>query len=194
VVNQVRGTGSYPQWRGCNLVGGGAQGSWEKWTGANVATRDPGEGPQTPKDYTFPTAADVDYLISKGMNVFRLLFNHEAIQPEAFADIPYNGDLPNPARYRTYYSTFKALVDYITITKGKTCLIDIYNAEGKFPEGWVAYYLRQFSMTPTSSQEDGGVLADLWGKLATIFINNPLVWFGIHNEPTTSAAQWYPVA
>ena len=76
------------------------------------------------------------------MNTFRLLFIHEAIQPEAFAAIPYAGDLPNASRYSTYYATFKALVDYITITKGKTCLIDVHNAEGSYPTGWTTYYLR----------------------------------------------------
>ena len=194
-VNQVGVGGvSHPQHRGCNLVGGGAQGAWTGWTGANVATRSPGQGPQTPTNYEFVTNADIDYLVSRGMNTFRLLFIHEAIQPEAFAAIPYAGALPNASRYSTYYATFKALVDYITITKGKTCLIDVHNAEGSYPTGWTTYYLRQFSMTPSSAQENGTVLADLWGKLATIFIGNPNVWFGIQNEPTTSSDQWYPVA
>ena len=194
-VNQVGVGGvSHPQYRGCNLVGGGAQGAWTGWTGANVATRSPGQGPQTPANYEFVTNADIDYLVSRGMNTFRLLFIHEAIQPEAFAAIPYAGALPNASRYSAYYATFKRLVDYITITKGKTCLIDVHNAEGTYPTGWTTYYLRQFSMTPTNAQENGTVLADLWGKLATIFIGNPNVWFGIQNEPTTRADQWYPVA
>jgi endoglucanase len=49
-------------------------------------------------------------------------------------------------------------------------------------------------MTPTPTQENGTVLADLWGRLATIFIGNPNVWFGIMNEPTTRSEHWYPVA
>ena len=197
VVNPVGVGGvshSHVQYRGCNLVGGGAQGAWTGWTGANVATRSPGQGPQTPTNYEFVTNADVDYLVSCGMNTFRLLFIHEAIQPQAFAAIPYAGALTNASRYSAYYTTFKALADYITITKGKTCLIDVHNAEGSYPTGFTSYYLRQFSMTPAHTQENGTVLADLWGKLATIFIGNPNVWFGILNEPTTRSDQWYPVA
>jgi endoglucanase len=186
--------GNHPQYRGCNLVGGGAQGAWTGWVGANVAARSPGEGPQTPRDYEFVTNADIDYLASRGMNTFRLLFIHEAIQPEAFAAIPYKGKLPNASRYAAYHAKFKALVDYITITKGKICLIDVHNAEGTYPAGWTSYYLRQFSMTPMDAQENGKVLADLWGKLAKIFLHNPNVWFGIQNEPTTRSDQWYPVA
>ena len=162
--------------------------------GSERSDQKSGQGPQTPTDYEFVTNADIDYLVSRGMNTFRLLFIHEAIQPEAFAAIPYAGALPNASRYSAYYATFKALVDYITITKGKTCLIDVHNAEGTYPKGWTTYYLRQFSMTPSSAQENGTVLADLWGKLATIFIGNPNVWFGIQNEPTTNSDQWYPVA
>jgi endoglucanase len=140
------------------------------------------------------THADIDYLISRGMNTFRLLLIHEAIQPEAFAAIPYAGKLPNASRYSEYYEKFKDLVDYITITKGKTCLIDVHNAEGEFPKGFTTYYLRQFNMKPTQTQENGTVLADLWGRLANIFARNPKVWFGIQNEPTTNSAEWYPVA
>src|SRR5215218_3256268 len=97
------GAGRRPQYRGCNLVGGGAQGAWTEWAGADVATRNPGQGPQTPANYEFVTNADIDYLVSRGMNTFRLLFIHEAIQPEAFAAIPYAGGLPNASRYSAYY-------------------------------------------------------------------------------------------
>lgn len=192
--NQVGVGVTYPQYRGCDLVGGGAQGSWEGWTGANVSTRNPGQGPQTPANYKFVVNSDVDYCVSKGMNTFRVLFNHEAIQPEANATIPYAGGLPNPTRYSAYYTTFKALIDYITITKGKVAIIDIHNAEGTFPTGWCAYYLRQFSMTPSGTQETGNTLANLYSQLGTIFLSNPNVWFGIINEPTISSTQWYPVA
>jgi len=102
VVNPVGVGGvshSHVQYRGCNLVGGGAQGAWTGWTGANVATRSTGQGPQTPTNYEFVTNADVDYLVSCGMNTFRLLFIHEAIQPQAFAAIPYAGALTNASRY-----------------------------------------------------------------------------------------------
>src|SRR4051812_41417930 len=56
----VTPTVSYPQYRGCNLVGGGAQGAWTGWTGANVATRNPGQGPRTPANYEFVTNEDID--------------------------------------------------------------------------------------------------------------------------------------
>ncbi len=49
--------------------------------------------------------------------------------PAPFAAIPYSGNLPNATRYAAYYQKFKSLVDNITITKGKICLIDVHNAE-----------------------------------------------------------------
>src|SRR5687767_4208809 len=49
-VGEVR---RHAQYRGCNLVGGGAQVPWTEWAGADLPARIPGEGPKTTMNYEY---------------------------------------------------------------------------------------------------------------------------------------------
>jgi endoglucanase len=51
-------------------------------------TPTPGDTGTFGTDYTYPTDAEVDYFISKGMNTFRLPFRWERLQPTL--DSPLN--------------------------------------------------------------------------------------------------------
>ena len=58
--------------------------------GVNLAGADFGSPDHRPgvfgTDYFYPTHAEVDYFVGKGMNVFRLPFSWENLQPQEMAD------------------------------------------------------------------------------------------------------------
>jgi aryl-phospho-beta-D-glucosidase BglC (GH1 family) len=61
-----------------------------QFTGVNLAGAEFGEGhlPGTyNQHYTYPTKAEVDYFTGKGMNIFRLPFRWERLQPSAHGSL-----------------------------------------------------------------------------------------------------------
>lgn len=162
------------QFRGTNLAGGDT--AWQDWSGLS---------PVSGTHYMFVTTQDIDYLLAQGMNCFRLLFGWEALQPSAKASIP-----STIANHATYFSKFKAIVDYIT-SKGASVIVDIHDGNDA---DFAAYY-----GVPVGQLYKGvsvsSLLADLWGRLATIFKGNPRVIFGITNEPhDIDTVVWYSSA
>jgi endoglucanase len=128
---------------GVNLTG-------PEWTGST-------SGPFWPNTY------EIDYFISRGMNIFRLPFAWELMQPSL-----------NGALNQAFLNRYKDLVNYITITKQLSVIIDPHN------------YARYNNVIASSS-----ALADLWTKLANQFKTNSRVIFGIMNEPNTmSTVTW----
>eukprot|EP00029_Vermamoeba_vermiformis_P002176 TRINITY_DN12558_c0_g1_i1.p1 TRINITY_DN12558_c0_g1~~TRINITY_DN12558_c0_g1_i1.p1 ORF type:complete len:553 (+),score=96.32 TRINITY_DN12558_c0_g1_i1:16-1674(+) len=128
---------------GVNLTG-------PEWTGAT-------SGPFWPNTY------EIDYLISRGMNIFRLPFAWELMQPTL-------GGALNQA----FLSRYTGIVNYITNTKQLSVIIDPHN------------YARYNGAIASASS-----LADLWTKLANQFKSNSRVIFGIMNEPNTmSTVTW----
>ncbi|MEE9428793.1 MAG: glycoside hydrolase family 5 protein [Paracoccaceae bacterium] len=119
--------------------------------------------------YTYPNADEVDYFMSKGMNVFRLPFLWERLQPNLFADL----DEAELARIR-------AFVDDAT-GKGARVILDVHN------------YARYFGDIVGVDGDQGAVpvaaLSDFWVKLATEFSGNSLVILGLMNEPSEMATE-----
>jgi len=140
------------------------------WHGVNLAGLDFGQNnlPGTyNKDYTNPTTAEADYYIGKGMNIFRVPFLWERLQPQQ------NGELNTV--YLGYLDTF---VKYAT-SKGAFVLLDPHN------------YARYFGQIIGSAQVPVTAFADFWSKLATYYKSNTRVIFGLMNEPNTmSTEQW----
>lgn len=119
-------------------------------------------------DYIFPSTKDIDYYASKGIEVIRLPFLWERIQPTQF------GPLNN-----TDLARIDELVDYAR-SKGIMVVLDVHN----YGKGHGGYLIG-------SPQVPNSAFADLWGKLATYFKNDSNVMFGLMNEPyEQTAAQW----
>jgi len=158
--------------RGANLVNGSP--IWKEAWKTGVT------GPISGTDYLWVSNPQIDYLISKGMNTFRLLFSWEALQPTPKASLP--GALKG--NFRVFYDRFKEIVDYIT-AKGCSVILDIHGGDDPT---FAAYYGVKvgLSYTPPGSGVSypvSDLLVDLWSQLATIFKANPKVMFGITNEP-----------
>jgi len=122
-------------------------------------------------DYTFPTTAEVDYFLSKGMNTFRLGFKWERLQPQA------NGELAE-----AYATKLDALVADAT-AKGATVILNPHN------------FARYYGVTVGSPSVPDAVFANLWQRLATRYGQNPRVMFNLVNEPhDIPTEQWVSAA
>jgi endoglucanase len=137
-------------------------------SGAEFGTAIPGkEG----TDYTWPTSAEVDYYLSKGMTTFRVGFLWERLQ--ASANAPFTA---------AYFAKLDALVRYAT-SKNATVIIEPHN------------FARYYGNTIGSSQVPNAVFADLWTRLGAAYQSNPNVWFNLVNEPhDLPSAQWVGAA
>ncbi|MEN9938646.1 MAG: endoglucanase precursor (endo,4-beta-glucanase)(cellulase) protein [Chloroflexota bacterium] len=109
-------------------------------------------------DFIYPTRAEVDYFVGKGMNLLRLPFRWERLQPKAFGAF----DAAEQARMDDF-------VAYAT-GRGASVLLD--------PHNYARYY---GGLLGREVPHD--VFADFWGKLAARYKGNPRVVFGLMNEP-----------
>ncbi len=122
-------------------------------------------------DYIYPTSAEVDYYMSKGMNTFRLPFRWERLQQAQFADF----DTDELNRMDTF-------VNYAT-AQGAYVIIDPHNFHRYYPDpnnhqGSIQGLIGTEAVPDTA-------FADLWGKLADHYKGNSRVVFGLMNEPNT---------
>lgn len=110
-------------------------------------------------DYFYPTRAEVDYFIDKGLTTFRLPFLWERLQPRQ------NGPFDDAELAR-----IDDFVAYAT-DQGAYVILDVHN--------YGAYRLELIGTTgvPTSS------FVDLWTRLANRYKGNDHVIFGLMNEP-----------
>jgi endoglucanase len=122
------------------------------------------------KDYTYPTTSEIDYFVARGMNVFRIGFLWERMQPTL------NGDLDTAEVAR-----LTNIVSYAT-SAGAMAVLDPHN------------YARYGGAIIGSTAVPNTAFADFWGKLAGLFKDDPLVAFGLMNEPhdlgSTGTAGW----
>ena len=131
-------------------------------TGVNLAGADFGPPDRRPGvfgvDYAYPTHAEVDYFVGKGMNVFRLPFSWENLQQKEMADFQADelGRLDDIVAYAT--------------RKGARVILD--------PHNYARYYNKV-----VGTEAPAAALADFWGRLAAHFKDNPRVSFGLMNEP-----------
>jgi endoglucanase len=137
-------------------------------TGVNLAGADFGSPDHRPgvfgTDYSYPTHAEVDYFVGKGMNVFRLPFNWENLQQQQKADFQADE-----------LARLDDIVGYAT-SQGAQVILD--------PHNYARYYNKLFV-----TDVPAAALADLWGKLAAHFKDKPRVIFGLMNEPNTMSTE-----
>jgi len=132
-------------------------------TGVNLAGADFGEG-NLPgvyeQDYIYPSAADVDLFLERGVNVFRVPFRWERLQRTL------NGDFDTGELAR-----LDGLVRYITARRAKVVLD---------PHNYARYAGQVVGIDIPAS-----ALADLWARLATLYGDDRRVVFGLMNEPNS---------
>ena len=130
-------------------------------TGVNIA------GAEFDHGTFWPTQQEVTYFVGKGMNVVRIPFLWERLQPTL------NGSF-NAGQA----AGLMEAVDKVT-SAGAVAIIDPHN------------YARYNGSLIGSAQVPDSAFADLWTRLASAFIDNPRVVFGLMNEPhSMPTEQW----
>lgn len=131
----------------------------------------PGKAPVYGKDFVYPNQTEFDYFAAKGMNVIRLPFRWEVLQPT-----------PKTPLVPVEEQRLKDVVAAAT-KKGLVVILD--------PHNYARYYGKVIG-GPDVSDAD---FADFWGRLAGDFKGNPRVWFGLMNEPhDMPTPQWFDAA
>jgi len=147
-----------------------ASGTTLAYRGVSLASAEFAEGnlPGTyGSDYTYPTAAEVDYFAGKHMNVVRLPFRWERLQRSLNAGF----DAAELGRLDAFVASATA--------KGMNVVLDPHN------------YARYSGNLIGSSAVPDSAFADFWGRLAAKYKSNDHVIFGLMNEPNTMPTeQW----
>ncbi|MDB4946046.1 MAG: Endoglucanase [Labilithrix sp.] len=123
------------------------------------------------RDYTFPTNAEVDYYVGKGMNTFRIGFAWERLQPAAYGTFD-----------ATYANRLYSLVSYAE-SKGAHVVLN--------PQNFARYYGQVIG----SAAVPNAVFANFWNKLSARWANHANVMFNLVNEPhDMPTEQWVSAA
>jgi endoglucanase len=122
-------------------------------------------------DYSFPTHAEVDYYLAKGMSTFRIGFKWERLQRAA---------------YGAFDASYAAKLDDITqyaASKGATVVLNPHN------------FARYYGNPVGSTSVPNAVFSDFWRRLSSKYISHPRVMFNLVNEPhTMPTEQWVSAA
>lgn len=174
-------------WRSLSAVAGlGAllSGVWSeaecraaiRWTGVNLSGAEFG-GVPTPvnlgvygTNYTYPTANEVTYYTGKGMNVFRLPFRWERMQPTQMGALSATELL----RMDTFVNNATA--------QGATVIIEPHNFQRYYPDPG---NFQQSAQGLVGGAVPDAALVDFWTKLSDHYKDNGRVIFNLMNEPTT---------
>ena len=144
------------------------------WRGVSLAGAEFGES-QLPGtygvDFIYPANESVGYYKGKGMNLVRLPFRWERLQPQL-----------NQALDPVELERLKRLVEAAT-TQGVDVLLDPHN------------YARWRGETVGSVAVPYTAFADFWQRLALRFKDNPRILFGLMNEPNSMPTEtWVEAA
>ncbi len=128
-------------------------------------------------DYTYPTSAELDYYKSKGLDLVRLPFKWERIQPIL------NGNLN--------VSELKRIKDFLQLAEDRNIkvILDLHN--------YCRYKLNGNEVLIGSNNLSISHIKDLWTKLSLELNNNNTIWgYGIMNEPhdLLASAPWFDIA
>jgi endoglucanase len=171
--------------RGINLVGleGGFGGDPEDADNNWLRS----VGPEPDHNYPIFKPKLLDYYHSKNIKLIRLLFSWDRMQSQLWGTVPD----PIPG-YAKYFADFKQIVDYAT-SLGITVIIEPWQANSSGGTGgpmWLGHLIGD-----SPAHVDRYAFADFWQKLATIFKSNPLVEYGLVNEPNhMSTMSWWTTA
>ena len=154
------------------LYGTNLTGSEVDYSTANVTN------PTSGSDYLFVSNQDIDYLASKKISFVRLVISWECLQQLLNAPLATSG---------AYYTTLVARVNYLT-SKGITVLIEPHGASD-------TNFCKYKGNLVGSAAVPNSAFADFWTRMAVVFKSNPLVMYGLSNEPhDMSTKQWFDAA
>ena len=123
------------------------------------------------KDYTYPAEADYAYFAGQHMNIVRLPFLWERLQPEP------NGELDATQLQLIQKAVAQAKAQNLHL------ILDVHN------------YAKYQGARLGNEGTPGNLLADLWKRLANEFKDEDTVIFGLMNEPNAiDASVWAPIA
>ncbi|WP_369935610.1 glycoside hydrolase family 5 protein [Xanthomonas tesorieronis] len=123
------------------------------------------------KDYMYAADSDYAYVAAQGMNIVRLPFLWERLQPGANGEL----DAAQLGYLRTAVSRAKS--------HGLHVILDVHN------------YAKYNGVRLGSDGTPASLLADLWRRLAIVFGNDDTVIFGLMNEPNgMSSGDWATTA
>lgn len=155
-------------------VGAHAQPRVLRYAGVNLAGAEFNSGKRPGvlfKDYTYPAATDYAYFAGKGMNIIRLPFLWERLQPQPAGEL-------DAAQLQLIH---KAVAQ--ARAQGLHVILDVHN------------YAKYQGVRLGGETTPGSLLADLWTRLANEFKDDDAVVFGLMNEPNAiDASQWAPIA
>lgn len=133
------------------------------WRGISLSSAEWGEKLPFPgvygKDYVYPSVESTAYYQARGMNLMRIAFRWERLQPTLGGEL----DPTELARLRTFVDG--------TTARGLHVLLD--------PHNYAAYQ----DVPVGTPQVPLAAFADFWRRLALAFKDNPKVQFGLVNEP-----------
>lgn len=122
-------------------------------------------------DYIYPTVQEVDYFCSRGMNVFRLAFRWERLQPQLF------GGLHEP-EWERIATIISAAAD-----RGSSVILNPHN------------FARYHAELIGSNAVPCSAFADFWRRVAERCLASSNVIFGLVNEPHhMRTEQWLSAA
>ncbi|XHS80478.1 glycoside hydrolase family 5 protein [Burkholderiaceae bacterium UC74_6] len=137
-----------------------------EWRGVSLSSAEWGEK-NLPgvydKDYVYPSVDSTVYYQRHGMNLMRIAFRWERLQPKLQGDF----DAAELKRLHEF-------VDGAT-ARGLSVLLD--------PHNYAAYVVKDKEQRIGSQDVSILAFADLWKRLALEFKGNPQVLFGLMNEP-----------
>lgn len=150
--------------------------------GVNLAAGEFGKIPGTyGKDYTYPTAGELDYYSSKGLRLFRLPFKWERLQPVL------NGELDSTEVSRLMYVVAEA------DKRDMVVLLDCHNY-GRRNIGGTNYIIGSPQVSVQS-------FANFWTRMAGVFktknAKKSNIWgYDIMNEPhdMLASVKWFDIA
>ncbi|MBC7289304.1 MAG: glycoside hydrolase family 5 protein, partial [Armatimonadetes bacterium] len=134
------------------------------FTGVNLAGGEfyepkPGARPIHGQNFIYPSEQDVAYFAAQGMNIFRLPFRWETLQAEA--------------RQPLVVEEVQRLKSAVELATKAGCVVILD------PHNYARYYGKLIGSSEVSVED----FADFWRRLGAEFAGNPLVWFGLMNEP-----------
>lgn len=134
-----------------------------QWRGISLSGAEWGEKLPFPgvygKDYVYPSVASTAYYQAQGMNLMRIPFRWERLQPALMGEL-------DPAEL----GRLREFVDGTT-ARGLHVLLD--------PHNYAAYRGHHVG----KPEVPHAAFADFWRRLALAFKDNPKVQFGLVNEP-----------
>jgi len=118
-------------------------------------------------DYTYPTAAELDYYQGKGLTLIRLPFRWERLQPALNAPLD---------------SAELGRIDAVVVAaraRNMQVILDVHN------------YARYYGEVIGSAAVPNAAFADFWRKLAGHYQGESAIWaYGLMNEPHDTGGLW----